>query len=103
MHFDSDIIRPPYESHDAYLQVTKGCSHGLFEDATEAERYEELRELVERIEVPTVFKAEHVTFPEPIRGRLPEDRDTVLVQIDRLIDDAKAGKLDGFRQMVHAL
>ncbi len=28
MHFDSDINRPPYEAYDAFLQVTKGCSHG---------------------------------------------------------------------------
>lgn len=27
MHFSSGINCPPYESADAYLQVTRGCSH----------------------------------------------------------------------------
>ena len=27
MHFSSDINRPPYETADAYLQTTQGCSH----------------------------------------------------------------------------
>lgn len=76
---------------------------GKFAEATEAERYEELKELVERIEVPTIFKAEHVTLPEPIRGRLPEDRERLVAQLDNLIDRAKSGQLDGFRQMVVGL
>ena len=83
--------------------LSKDVQQGLFEEATEAERFEELRELVDRIEIPTVFKAEHVTLPEPIRGRLPEDKERLLGQLDRLIDDAKAGKLDDFRQMVVGL
>ena len=83
--------------------LSRDVDQGLFEEATEAERFEELRELVRCIEVPTVFKAEHVTLPEPIRGRLPEDRNRLLAQLDRLVDDANAGKLDGFRQMVVGL
>ena len=27
MHFSSGINCPPYETADAYLQVTRGCSH----------------------------------------------------------------------------
>lgn len=27
MHFSGDINRPPYETADAYLQTTQGCSH----------------------------------------------------------------------------
>lgn len=27
MHFSDDINRPPYETADAYLQTTQGCSH----------------------------------------------------------------------------
>lgn len=27
MHFASTVVRPPYEAHSVYLQVTSGCSH----------------------------------------------------------------------------
>ena len=27
MHFASTVVRPPYEAHSMYLQVTSGCSH----------------------------------------------------------------------------
>mgnify|MGYP002624680361 CR=1 FL=1 len=83
--------------------LSRDVEEGRFEEATEAERYEELRELVACLEVPTIFKAEHVTLPEPIRGRLPEDRERLLSQLDRLVDDARAGKLDGFRASVMGL
>ena len=83
--------------------LSRDVAAGRFEEATEAERFEELRELVARIEVGNVFKAEHVTLPEPIRGRLPEDRDRLLGQLDRLVDDACAGKLDHFRETVMGL
>ena len=83
--------------------LSRDVNRGLFTEATEEERFEELKELVNRIDIPTVFKAEHVTLPEPIRGRLPEDRERMVAQLDRLIDDAKAGRLDGFRKMVVGL
>ena len=83
--------------------LSRDVEAGLYEEATEAERFEELREFVACLEIPTVFKAEHVTLPEPIRGRLPEDRTRLLAQLDRLTDDARAGKLDNFRSMVMGL
>lgn len=76
---------------------------GLFAEASEAERFEELRELVSLIDVETAFKAEHVTLPEPIRGRLPQDRERLLAQLERLVADARAGKLDHFRATVMGL
>ncbi len=27
MHFASGVVRPPYEAHSAYLQITSGCTH----------------------------------------------------------------------------
>ena len=83
--------------------LSQDVTKGLFEEATETERFEELRELVNRISIPTVFKAEHVTLPEPIRGRLPEEREKLIAQLDRLIARAESGELDGFREMVVGL
>ena len=83
--------------------LSREVEAGSFAEATETERFEELKELIRCIDIPTIFKAEHVTLPEPIRGRLPEDRDRMIAQLDRLIDEAKAGKLDHFRQTVMGL
>ena len=83
--------------------LSKDVQAGRFVEATEAERFEELGELIRRIEIPTIFKAEHVTLPVPIRGRLPEDRSRMLAQTQRLVHDAEEGKLDGFRQAVSGL
>lgn len=72
---------------------------GLFNEATEVERIED-REFVGRIEIETVFKAEHVTLPEPIRSVLPRDRGRLIAQLGRIVEDARAGKLDGFRATI---
>lgn len=76
---------------------------GTFVEATEAERMEELAEFLKCLTVTTVFKAEHVTIPMPIRGRLPEDRDRMVRQVNRLRELAEAGGLDGFRSGVRGL
>lgn len=75
---------------------------GLFNEATEVERIED-REFVGRIEIETVFKAEHVTLPEPIRSVLPRDRGRLIAQLGRIVEDARAGKLDGFRATIVGL
>ena len=59
---------------------------GKYEEATEVERFEEMQEFLRCLTIPTVFKAEHVTIPSPIRGRLPEDRDRMIQELQSLID-----------------
>lgn len=83
--------------------LSRDVEKGAFEEAAEAERMEEMREFVADLTVPTVFKAEHVTIPERVAGTLPKDRDRLLKQLDRLTADAKAGKLDHFRETVMGL
>lgn len=198
MHFNSDINRPPYEASDAFLQVTKGCSHGskggcdfctfykncafapspmdeIEADVRELQhmgrrfpfrriflqganslvlpyrRLVEVAGLIHRA-LPQVesiggyarvddltnknvdqlrhlaelgysnfyfgnesgddhllsrmhkgYEAEHVTLPESIRGILPQDKEVMLAQLSRLMGDARAGKLDHFRETVMSL
>lgn len=67
MHFSSDINRPPYEARDAFLQITSGCSHGrcafctFCKDAPFRISPLEMKEFIDCLTAPTVFKAEHVT------------------------------------------
>jgi radical SAM superfamily enzyme YgiQ (UPF0313 family) len=83
--------------------LSRDLEKGTFEEATEEERYEELAELIRCIHVPTIFKAEHVTLPLPIRGKLPEDRDAMVRKLEDLAEFAHQGGLTGFRQAVYSL
>ena len=83
--------------------LSKDRDNGSFVEATEVERFEELKTLIENIKVPTIFRAEHVTLPVPIRGNLPEDKDEIIDMLDHLIEVAKTGRLDNFRSTVMSL
>lgn len=67
--------------------------HALGKGLEEAAETERLGELISSVQVPTVFKAEHVA----IRGRLPH-RERMLSQVRGLVQDAKDGRFDQFRQ-----
>lgn len=83
--------------------LSKDVKNGSFEEATEEERFIELKEFINDLKINTIFKAEHVTLPEPIRGILPNDKDTMNKQLDNLIKAAHEGKLDNFREGVMGL
>ena len=83
--------------------LSQGVRNGSFSEATEEERMIEMKEFISCLDIRTVFKAEHVTIPVPIRGDLPEDKEEMLELLDRLVDMAKAGRLDHFRENVAGL
>ena len=83
--------------------LSRDVASGKFAEATETERLEELYEYIRCININTVFKAEHVTIPVPIRGRLPEDKNEMLSQIQDLMTQAKRGAFDGYRSGVMGL
>nr|MCR5668517.1 hypothetical protein [Lachnospiraceae bacterium] len=83
--------------------LSKDLKAGKFTEATELERFEELKALIQAINVPTVFKAEHVTMPAPIRGTLPKDKDEIIAYLDNLIEAAKKGAFDNYRSGVYSL
>lgn len=83
--------------------LSKDLKEGKFVEATEQERFEELKALIQAIKIPTVFKAEHVTLPAPIRGTLPKDRDEMVEFLDNLIEAAKKGAFDNYRSGVYSL
>ncbi len=83
--------------------LSEDVKKGEFAEATEEERYRELAVLVDNISINTVFKAEHITLPMPIRGRLPEDKKKILKLLDGLTILASSGKLDEFRHAIPSL
>ena len=83
--------------------LSQDVKRGLFAEATEEERLVEMKEFIDCLAISTIFKAEHVTIPVPIRGRLLEDKEEILALLDRLIGMAKEGLLDHFRENVMGL
>ncbi len=83
--------------------LSRDVKEGKFVEATEEERLIELAELIRDISIPTVFKAEHVTIPVPIRGKLPEDRENMLGLLSQLLEAAKNGAFDMYRENVTGL
>ncbi len=83
--------------------LSKDLQAGKFVEATEQERFEEMKALIEAINISTVFKAEHVTMPAPIRGTLPNDKAEIIEYLDNLIEAAKKGAFDNYRSGVNSL
>ena len=103
----SNIIRPNmiYASELTLFPDTPlmlDVREGKYEEATEVERFEEMQEFLRCLTIPTVFKAEHVTMPSPIRGRLPDDRDRMIQELQSLIDLGE-DRMRAYREQVCGL
>jgi radical SAM superfamily enzyme YgiQ (UPF0313 family) len=83
--------------------LSKDKRNGDFKEATEVERLEEMHEFIRCLDIDTIFMAEHVTIPVPIRGKLPEDKQNMLDLLRKQINLAKNGEMDGFRKHVRSL
>lgn len=103
----SNIIKPTmiYASELTLFPNTplmQDVREGKFEESTEVERFEEMQEFLRCITIPTIFKAEHVTMPSPIRGDLPEDCDRMVNELQQLIDHGESW-LRNYRDHVYGL
>jgi radical SAM superfamily enzyme YgiQ (UPF0313 family) len=103
----SNIIRPTmiYASELTLFPDTplmEDVKMTTYEEATEVERLEEMQEFLRSISIPTVFRAEHVTMPAPIRGSLPEDSPRMIGELQQLIDRGEAW-LRNYRDHINGL
>ena len=110
MHFSSGINRPPYEANDEFLQITSGCSHGrckfctFYKDSPfSLSPMEEMQEFIRCLTVPTIFRAEHVTMPVRINGRVPEDKDAMINRLQETMDTNGEEGLQMYRSSVYSL
>ncbi len=76
---------------------------GKYEEATETERIQEMQEFIRCLNIPTIFRAEHVTMPTRINGRVPEDKAAMIDQLQRLLDDNGEEVLQRYRSRVNSL
>ncbi len=76
---------------------------GKYEEATETERIQEMQEFIRCLNIPTIFRAEHVTMPTRINGRVLEDKAAMIDQLQRLLDDNGEEVLQRYRSRVNSL
>ena len=85
--------------YDKYTHMVpplkKDVEQGLFVEAGEIERYEEMRTFIQHLKVRTMFLSRHTSMPMGFRALLPDQKPQVLEAIDSII---KAGDETGMRR-----
>ncbi|WP_296732050.1 radical SAM protein [Anaerovibrio sp.] len=76
---------------------------GKYEEATETERIQEMQEFIRCLNIPTIFRAEHVTMPIRINGRIPEDKDGMINKLQKVLDERGEESLHNYRRRVSSL
>lgn len=76
---------------------------GRFQEATEIERLRELQTLIGAISAHTLIRAEHVSMPVKLSGRLPDDSDRLVAEIEDAIGSMGEGRLAEYRKSIKGL
>ncbi len=71
---------------------------GNWTEAGEKEKLEEVRTLVERLEIPVIFAALGASNAVNMEGRLPEDRAGLLSALDKVIAQYSEADLRRYRE-----
>lgn len=88
-----------YKSSELYQEIEAG----RWIEAGEIEKYEEIRELVRGLEIPTEFAMLGASNPVMIRGRLPEQREEIVGAIERVVRDVGEERLRRYRTGLRGL
>ena len=82
-----------YKSSELYREIEAGN----WREETEVEKYEEVKELVSRLTIPTEFAMLGASNPVMLRGRLPEHRDELIAALDSIVNDIGEERLREYR------
>ncbi len=82
-----------YENSELYQEIAVGN----WREATEIEKYEEVKELVGALTVSTEFAMLGASNPVMLQGRLPEQRGQILRTLDAIITDIGEERLRSYR------
>ncbi len=83
--------------------LSRDVAEGKFAEATERERMEEMQEFIRCLTVPTIFRAEHVTMPVRINGRVPEDKKAMISRLQETMDTNGEERLQMYLSSVYSL
>ena len=83
-----------YPESDLYQAI----QNGNWEEESEIEKYQELRTLVENLNIPTYYAAMGASNAFQLRGRLPKDKEQLLETLDRIICEVSEEELRYYRR-----
>ena len=82
-----------YKNSELYQEILAGNR----EEETEIEKYQEIKALVEGLEIPVEFAMLGASNPVMLQGRLPEQRAQIVATLDRVIEEIGEDKLRLYR------
>ena len=83
-----------YPESDLYQEI----QDGHWEEEGELEKYQEIRTLVENLNISTNFAAMGVSNAFQLRGKLPEDKEKLLAVLNRIISEVSEEDLMRYRK-----
>lgn len=84
-------------------ELYKEIQRGKWKEESEIEKYKEIRTLLENLEIPTQFAALGASNAFQFQGTLPEDKDTLAAELDKIIETVKEDDLREYRVNLHHL
>ena len=88
-----------YPESELYQEIQRG----KWKEESEIEKYKEIRTLLENLEIPTQFAALGASNAFQFQGTLPEDKDTLAAELDKIIETVKEDDLREYRVNLHHL
>lgn len=82
-----------YKNSELYQQIITGN----WEEETEIEKYQEIKALVKKLEIPVEFAMLGASNPVMLQGRLPEQREQIVATLDRVIEEIGEDRLRHYR------
>ena len=82
-----------YPESELYQEICRGS----WKEASEIEKYKEIRMLLENFEIPTQYAALGASNAFQFQGTLPEDKDTLATALDKIIETVKEDDLREYR------
>ena len=82
-----------YPESELYQEIQRGN----WKEASEIEKYKEIRTLLENLEIPTQFAALGASNAFQFQGTLPEDKAVLAAALDKIIETVKEDDLRVYR------
>lgn len=83
-----------YPDSDLYWEIQRGN----WKEEGEIEKYREIRTLLQNLQIPTEFAALGASNAFQLQGSLPNDKNIIIQELDRIIDTVQENSLQAYRR-----